>query len=208
MRIAVVLALACAGCAHLAQTEARAANERAAAANTASFDAALSAALREAGATLWPAPTQWFQPGGDCSPSLRAARDQTPLPVVLGQAAGPDVTVDCDALLAAMRAGDSVEAADGSEAGVSLVFSPLETSLLGRTRDGAFVHFKPQPQIVPRTMTVVTPGLACCCGSPEDDARQPRRFWVLPGHGLAVRAVSVPFDFERVELRCDPRAPQ
>ena len=70
------------------------------------------------------------------------------------------------------------------------------------------VHFKPQPQVVTRRMTIVTPGLSCCCNAPDEEARLPRRFWVLPGHGLPIRSVDVPFELERVELRCDPRAPQ
>jgi len=196
-----MLALAFGGCAHLAETEARAAQEKASARNTASFDAALAEAVKEAGATLLPEPSRWFQPDGECSRSRRAAPDLPPLTVVL-----EDLTADCDSLLAALRSGASVETTNAAGAQVSLVFSPLDSASLGRTQDGVFVLFNPQPQVVTRRMTLVTPGLSCCCGSSWDAA--PRRFWVLPGHGLSVRSVSVPFELERVELRCDPRAPQ
>lgn len=198
-----MLVLAFGGCAHLAATEARTAQDEAAARNTASFEAALAEAVKEAGATLLPEPSGWFQPDGDCSRSRRAAPDLPPLPVVLQH-----VTADCDALLAALRSGDSLETTDGSGAEVSLLLSPLDGASLGRTQDGVFVLFTPQPQVTLRRMTVVTPGLSCCCGSSGDEAHRPRRFWVLPGHGLALRSVAVPFELERVELRCDPRAPQ
>lgn len=195
----LVLLPALAGCAHLAESEAQTAQEQASAANAASYKAALAEAMAIEQVTPLPEPTLWFDPQ-ECAAVGKAS-------VVLKQAAGPDLEVACDALRSARLTGDSVGAADGSATGVTLVAEPQAAfpSLLARAADGAYVHFRPQPQLVIRQMSVITPGMGCCCGSPREE---PRRLWVLPGRDAIVRSVDLRFELVQVERKCDPRAPQ